>query len=148
MRIINYKDFLTGLLFSGFGAGFAVLAPGYSLGTAARMGAGSFPLVLGLCLLGVGLLVLGRSFFVPGEPITPGKLRPFACLIASILVFAALLQPLGLVLSIILLVMIGGYASPDFRTKEGLLLAVGLSIASALLFVVLLGLPMRLWPAI
>lgn len=148
MRIANLKDFLSGILFSVLGAGFAVMAPGYSLGTAARMGAGSFPLVLGICLVAVGIVVLVRSLIVPGEPIAPIKLRPALSLLAAIVLFGILLRPLGLVLSLIVLVMVGGYASTDFRLKEGMVLAVCLAIGCALLFVTGLGLPLPLWPAL
>lgn len=147
MRIVNKKDFLSGILFGTLGAGFAILAPGYSLGTPARMGAGSFPLVLGLCLVAVGVGVIARSLVVPGEPLAPIKLRPALSLLAAIILFGILLQPLGLALSLIVLVMVGGYASPDFRLREGLVLAVCLSVGCSLLFVTGLGLPLPVWPS-
>lgn len=147
MRIVNLKDFLAGALFCSFGAGFALLAPGYALGTLARMGAGFFPLVLGLCLAAIGLVVILRSCFVAGEPIEPGKLRPFAAMLGAIALFGVLLNPLGLVGSLILMVLVGGYASPDFRAREGAMLAVGLAAGSAILFVILLKLPLPLWPS-
>lgn len=148
MRIVNLKDFLAGTLFFAFGVGFAFLAPGYALGTPARMGAGFFPMVLGLCLAAIGLIVILRSCFVAGEPIEPGKLRPFAAMLGAITLFGVLLNPLGLVASLIILVIVGGYASPDFKAKEGVMLAVGLAASSALLFVILLKLPLPLWPSL
>lgn len=147
MRIVNLKDFLAGAMFIAFGVGFAFLAPGYALGTPARMGAGFFPLVLGLCLCAIGLAVLVTGLTAPGEAMARVKLRPLVALIAAIVLFGVLLRPVGLVGSILVLVLAGGFASPDFRFKEGIVLAIGLAIGSALLFVALLGLPMPLWPS-
>ena len=55
--IKSQKDFYSGLMFAVVGAAFALGSTNYSIGTAARMGPGYFPLVLGilLALLGVGI---------------------------------------------------------------------------------------------
>ncbi|MGP1664418.1 MAG: tripartite tricarboxylate transporter TctB family protein, partial [Rhodanobacter sp.] len=59
MQIRNGTDFWAGLIFIGFGLGFVLTASNYSMGSAARMGPGYFPTVLGglLALLGGGIVV-------------------------------------------------------------------------------------------
>ena len=52
--IRNPKDFYAGVLFMSFGLAALVIARSYPLGTAARMGPGYFPRVLGILLLGIG----------------------------------------------------------------------------------------------
>ena len=67
MKIRNMKDFLAGLMFIAFGAAAAGLAQNYNMGTAARMGPGYFPTVLGGVLAVLGVIILMESFVVEGE---------------------------------------------------------------------------------
>ncbi len=48
LRIKSSQDFWTGCAFTAFGAGTAVLSQAHPLGSAARMGPGYFPTVLGV----------------------------------------------------------------------------------------------------
>jgi hypothetical protein len=50
----NTRDFYAGLLFVAFGVVALVMAQSYSIGTAARMGPGYFPRLLGILLIGLG----------------------------------------------------------------------------------------------
>ncbi|MDB5511411.1 MAG: rane protein [Enterovirga sp.] len=146
MRIKSPKDLGAGFLFLVLGGGFAALAPGYSLGTPARIGPGFFPFLLGLILAGLGLVILARAVAVNGEPLPATDVRPLGKLLLAMCLFGVLLRPLGLVGSIVVLVLVGGWAGRDFRLKEAVLLAAGLAIASAILFVQGLGVPLPLWP--
>lgn len=149
MRIASTKDFLAGLLFAAFGATFAaVAATSYAQGTPARMGAGFFPLLLGLLLAGVGLAVMVRSVIVAGDGLPRVHLRPLLSLLAAMVLFALLLRPLGLLVSAAVLVLVGSLSSPEFRLRDALLLAAGLSVGAVLLFVLLLGLPLPVWPSV
>lgn len=60
MAIASQKDFLSGLMFMVAGGTFAWGATSYQIGEAARMGPGYFPFTLGLILVGLGAMVLGR----------------------------------------------------------------------------------------
>ena len=62
MKITNGKDFWAGLMFMGFGLGFAVVSQDYSMGTAVRMGPAYFPTVLGGMLVVLGGVVFFRAF--------------------------------------------------------------------------------------
>ena len=57
MKIKNYKDFMSGVMFIAFGAFFAILGRGYQMGTPAKMGSGYFPFWLGVVLGLLGLAV-------------------------------------------------------------------------------------------
>ena len=48
------KDFFAGLLFIAFGIAAIVIGSNYALGTAARMGPGYFPRILGILLIALG----------------------------------------------------------------------------------------------
>jgi hypothetical protein len=62
MKIKNGKDFWAGLMFLGFGLGFALVAQNYPMGSAVRMGPAYFPTALGGLLGILGLVVFVRSF--------------------------------------------------------------------------------------
>jgi putative tricarboxylic transport membrane protein len=134
------------VIFLAAGIAFIVLAREYRFGTAARMGPGFFPTLLGgvLGLLGLSLIV--PAFVRDGEAFPRLHLRPMLVLLASIVVFALLLKPLGFVLASLALMIIGGFASPDLRFVESIAVAVALTAFSVGVFVYLLGLPFTLWP--
>jgi hypothetical protein len=56
----NPKDFWSGLLFIGIGAAAIVLGSKYTIGSAARMGPGSFPRALGILLIVLGSILWDR----------------------------------------------------------------------------------------
>ena len=62
MQPHNKRDFLAGMMFTAFGACFVWQSASYSVGTAAHMGPGNFPLWLGAILTLLGAAVLVRSF--------------------------------------------------------------------------------------
>ena len=78
MRIRAPKDFWSGLMFCGFAAVAILAARGYSLGTAGKMGPGYFPLLLGGVLGGLGLILVGRSLVLDGEPLPRLHILPIA----------------------------------------------------------------------
>ena len=57
MHIRNQKDFWAGLLFAAFGLFFSGVGTRYTFGTAARMGPGYFPTVLGIILIILGVVI-------------------------------------------------------------------------------------------
>ena len=67
--IRNPKDFLSGLMFLGFGGGAIFLGQDYEVGQAIRMGPGYFPLVLGALLCLVGAACVARSLVLAGAPL-------------------------------------------------------------------------------
>jgi len=127
---------------------FILLARGYRIGTPARMGPGFFPIVLGGILAVLGLSLSIPALIRDGEPLPRLGLRPLLTVLAAIVVFALLLQPLGFVLSAVVLVLVSGFADPELRRIESVGLALLLTAFSVAIFVALLGLPFNLWPAL
>jgi len=62
MQVRNGKDFWAGLMFTGFGLGFMLVAQNYPMGSAVRMGPAYFPTVLGGMLAVLGGMVFFRAF--------------------------------------------------------------------------------------
>ncbi len=55
------KDLVAGLLFIAVGIAAIAIAANYTLGTAARMGPGYFPRILGILLIVLGAILALRS---------------------------------------------------------------------------------------
>lgn len=144
--IRNTRDVFAGLLFMAFGAVALVMAQSYAIGTAARMGPGYFPRLLGFLLLGLGALQFALG--LRSRVAAPMDLhwRPLAILLVSVSLFIFLTPWLGLAASALLLVLVSSTASQEFRWKEALIAGVVLGAAAAALFVRGLGVPLPIWP--
>ncbi len=146
MKIKNPKDFWAGLMFIAFGLLAIFLARNYRMGTAMSMGPGYFPTVLGLLMAAIGSIVFFRSFMLHGEKVPMMSFRAIFFVILPLLLFGYLLKPIGLAISIFLLVFVSSFAGYEIKIKEVLILSIVLIILSMLVFVSGLGLPFTLWP--
>jgi putative tricarboxylic transport membrane protein len=146
MQIKAPKDFWAGVMFIAFGAGFALVARNYDMGTAFRMGPAFFPTVLGLLLIGLGALLLVQSLIVKGTALPPFFFRPIFILTVSIALFGVLLRPIGLVAATIVLVFGSALGSSESKRLETLLLAVALAIFAVAVFHYGLGLAFKIMP--
>jgi hypothetical protein len=141
------QDFWAGVLFAALGVGFALLAQRYSMGSAARIGPGYFPAILGGVLALFGLVLVVRSLAVAGLPLGGWHWRSLTLIPCSIAVFILGLESLGFVVASFLSVFIASLASRRFALRRALPLAAGLAVFSALVFVRALKLQMPLWPS-
>lgn len=148
LKIRNFKDFYTGILFVIFGGGFAWGATKYNVGTAAKMGPGFFPLILGVLLTLLGGVVLVRCIAAAGEEqrVGPLALKPALFLFGSLAAFSFLLRSAGLVVSIVAVIVISSLASRESRFLETLVSAIVLCAASVAIFVYALNLQIPVWP--
>lgn len=139
-------DLLTALIFVALGALGLFLARPLDGGTLAQMGPGFLPRVIcGLLLLAglaVGLPALRRPLVL----IEPVKLRPVLVILLSIVGFGLAVTHLGFVLASLWLILAGALADPGGRLRQTLLLAGGLTVFGALVFVYGLGVQVPLWP--
>jgi hypothetical protein len=146
MIIRASKDFWSGVMFVAFAAVAIVAARSYSLGTPGKMGPGYFPIGLGLVLGALGAVLVGRSLAFAGEAVPRLHVWPLAVIIAAVCVFGVTIEPLGLVVSLALLVLLTAWAGPGFRLLETLALAAALVVFSLAVFVWGLGLSLPVWP--
>jgi Tripartite tricarboxylate transporter TctB family len=145
-RIHINKDLVAGLMFMVWGAAALWLSRNYPIGSAVRMGPGYFPVVLSWLLIGFGVVIAARGVLTHGEPLARWYWRPLVMVLLSFLVFAALIDRAGLAIAGILSILVGAYGGADFRLREAIVLAVGLTIGAVALFVYALSLPMRILP--
>jgi len=146
IKIKSPKDFWAGLMFIGFGLFFLIGAGNYRLGSAARMGPGYFPTMLGGLLAAIGGIVFFRSLVAKGEKVAAIPLRLLFLITLSLLGFGYLLQPIGLVLALVVLIVLSAWAGHEFRLREVLLLSCVLVVLSVAVFAKGLRLPFPLWP--
>jgi hypothetical protein len=146
MKIKAPRDFWAGLMFIAFGVGFALVAQNYQMGTSVRMGPAYFPTLLGWLLAVLGLAILVQSLVSTGPPVAKFYFRPLVLIVLAVVLFGILLKPLGLVLSIAVLVGLGAFGGFEFKSKEVAILYVVLAIFSVWVFVKGLGLPIPVWP--
>jgi hypothetical protein len=144
----NPKDFWAGLLFIGLGIGALILGSGYTLGTAARMGPGYFPRILGILLLFLGAIVTLRALRGHGERVPSWKWRPTLVVLGSVVLFGVIVAQLGVAISTVILILAASAASREFRPREALVSGGFLAALSVAVFIVALHLQLPIWPEI
>jgi hypothetical protein len=158
VALASQRDFFAGLMFTAVGIGFAVGATSYEVGSAARMGPGYFPLMLGVLLAILGAIIILQSFTKGGpggDKIGAFAWRPLGFVLGANLAFGALLvglpsigfPPMGLIVAIYALVLIASFAQPGFQLRSTLILATLLAAGSYVAFVKMLSLQFPVWPA-
>ncbi|MFC4172069.1 tripartite tricarboxylate transporter TctB family protein [Microvirga sp. GCM10011540] len=127
-----------------------------SQGTLSSMGPGMLPdwLAIGVGLCGLALVFF--AFTKDGEALEGWSLRGPALVIIAILAFAVTIRPfsfgplsipgLGLIVAGPLAIIIGGFASPDSRLRELVILSLSLTPFCMILFGDLLNLPIPVFP--
>jgi hypothetical protein len=63
-------------------------------------------------------------------------------------VFGVALEYLGFAVAVVALVLVGAFADPELRPVEAAGVALFLAVFSVGIFVVLLGLPLNVWPSL
>jgi hypothetical protein len=140
------KDFWAGVLFIAIGLAAIVLGSQYTLGTAARMGPGYFPRLLGILLIVLGAIVALAALRVDGPPVPRFYWWPLTIVLSSVVIFGLIVTYLGLALSTIELIVGASWASHEFRWKESLLAGVFLAALSVGVFIIGLKLQLPIWP--
>jgi hypothetical protein len=158
VRIKSQRDFFSGLLFIALGIAFAWGASTLRIGSSASMGAGYFPLAMGVVLAAIGAFIVFGSLVVEtedGEPPGPWAVRPLVGVLVGSGLFAALiagvpalgLPPMGLVVAAVALVICCSLATgPGFRLKETVALSVVLAAVACGGATLLMARPLPLWP--
>lgn len=139
------RDILAGAVFVVLGGAFAIGALTYDVGSPLRMGPGFYPLALGLVLVGIGVAVVAKGF-VAGEhePIGGVDWRAMALITGALLFFGLTVRGLGVVGALSGATLLASLARSQTRPLEALLIAVGLTVLSVLVFIVALQLRLPL----
>ncbi len=142
----NTKDIAAGIFFIAVGAWFSLNAwLTLSLGTASRMGAGYFPIILGivLALLGAGIML--KSFNAPSGAMGSISVRGVVLISLAPVIFGLTVRGLGMVGAVFLSILVASFSSERVSIGIGLLLSLGLTTFCILVFHYGLGLPFDLF---
>lgn len=148
MKIKNQKDFWSGVMFVVLGLFFSGFGAQYVIGTADRMGPGYFPTALGVIVIALGVILSAGSLSAKAaaDNITKFDWRVVLLILGSLVLFGLLLRPLGLVLTLFVLVAISSYASHEFSWLGMLINAVVLILMCLAIFDWGLNLHIQIWP--
>ncbi len=137
-----------GLFFIVLGAAAFWLSRDYPLGNLNRMGPGYFPRMLSVGMIGLGVLIVIKGIpELAGARGLKARLdRSFWLILIAIVVFGLSVERIGLVAALAVTLAIAGAAHREARIKEVAISMVALIALSLLIFVVVLKLPLRLWP--
>lgn len=115
-----------------------------TVGTASQMGPGFFPLMLSIVLGALSIIVVLTESDGPGRLKLPPAKALVLILIAPV-IFALSIGPLGLVITVAIVVLVTSFASRLARLRDSLLLSGGLTVFCTVVFYYLLSLPIPLW---
>jgi hypothetical protein len=142
----THKNVAAGAIFTVIGAYFCIEAAlNLRMGTAFRMGPGYFPIVIGglLVLFGLAIAFLGGESDRPDDG--PVAWRGFILITIAPLVFAVIVNGLGLVPAMLASVFVSAFASRKMTFWLAVILTAALSTFCVLVFSVGLNLPLRLF---
>lgn len=145
IRVRSPQDFWAGLLFVVIGCGALWFGRDFVVGALTQMGPGYIPRVLSLAMIGIGAFLALRSLVLEGPQIERGLFRPQIFVLLAIIVFGLLIERVGLGPTVMTVTIVASLASYEMKRIEMVTLAIGLSIASVMLFIYLLGQSMEIW---
>src|SRR5262245_17730574 len=96
IRVKAPQDFWAGVLFASIGCAALWFGRDYRFGTIMAMGPGYLPAVLGWALVAIGAFLCVRSLAVTGPAIEASDYRPQVFILAAIVIFALLIERVGL----------------------------------------------------
>lgn len=148
IQVRNRKDFAAGLIYVAAGAAFSLGALNYRMGDAARMGPAWFPFWVGVLLAVVGVLTAasGVRRTATEEPLRRPDLAALGWIIGAVVLFGVLLEPLGLVPSLAILVIVSMRASHEFTWRGAVATTLALVAFSLVTFIWGIDLRIDLWP--
>ena len=146
IRIRNPQDFAAGLLFIVIGAGALFLMADLRTGTARSMGPAYVPNMVAGSMALIGAVLAFKALTVKGPSLERWSLGLLTVICGAVVIFGLLLSKTGLLIASMVIVLIASFAMPGAKWRQVLPFAVIMAGAAALLFIVLLNLPMPLWP--
>lgn len=146
LRVKNPQELAAGVLLFGIGILGWVLIRHLPMGTAFRMGPAYIPTVVSWMIVGIGAILIARSLLLRGPRLAAAGRRPLGVVLGSFALFGLLIEGGGLVLASLALVLAAGFAAREHRWKEAIVVGAALTAFAVVIFHVLLGLPMPVWP--
>ncbi|MDF2811355.1 MAG: Tripartite tricarboxylate transporter TctB family [Microvirga sp.] len=146
-KVRNRRRLYAGLLIIAIGLAGVYFATSLKFGTAAAMGPGFLPTICSWLVAVLGVMVITQGLHEEVEVIDPPMPRPVFMIFLAIGLFPLLIERAGLGITVFVTAFVASYAG-QARFGETLILAVTAAVVTVIVFVVLLGLPIPVWPEI
>ena len=143
--IRNRRRLYAGLIIVASGLAGVVFARNLQFGSAAAMGPGFLPTICSWLIVVLGVLIATRSLHESAEAIDRIVPRPVLMITLAVGIFAVLVERAGLGITVFLTAFVASYAGPA-RFVETIVLALIAAVATVVVFVLLLGLTIPIWP--
>ncbi|HEX2255920.1 MAG TPA: tripartite tricarboxylate transporter TctB family protein [Afifellaceae bacterium] len=144
MRVRNSRDLASSLIVLAAGLFFIVNGLSHPMGTTTRMGAGFYPVLLGVIAVILAAFLLVPALTRDGH-VEPLAWRPFLAVSAAIAAFALTLRTLGVAPAIFATVLVSAFADRTARPRSTVIVAIGIVIGTWLIFIRGLGIPLPLF---
>jgi hypothetical protein len=146
LRIVSHSQFCAGVVFLVIGGAAFLIAAGYPMGTAGRMGPGFFPLVVSGILGALGLASCATAITAQiSDRIGQWPVVPLLFVITGVVGFGLLIEPAGLAAASAFLLACCCHERWRRRPIEAVLLSAALIAFVVLLFVKFLGMPIAVF---
>ncbi len=139
-------DLLASAIFIGLGVLVLWSTRDLTVGSAAMMGPGYMPRVIGSLTVILGLVVGLIGLFKGGEPIGTIQLRPLVILLASVAGFALAAESAGFIIAAAGLIIFGSMADREWRVREVLISSTLLTLFGLVVFIYGLDVQMPVGP--
>jgi hypothetical protein len=140
------QDLLCGALFAAVGAGALWIGRNYPMGTPARLGSGVFPWLLSWGLIGVGAIIFVKGLLTDGKRLEGWAWRPVLLITLAAVAFALLIEPAGLVATMLVVMALGALAGDGHTLRELSVFMAVMIVLALVIFIWGLGMPIRVFP--
>ena len=142
----NLQDLLCGVFFIAIGLFGMWIGRNYPMGSPVRLGTGVFPYILCWGMVGSGVIIFFKGLFTQGQKMGRIAWRPVILVSAAATAFALLIDPAGLVVAMLAMIVLSGFAGHEFYPKEFIIFSAILVLMGVAMFIWGLGMPIKTFP--
>jgi hypothetical protein len=135
IRIKSPQDVGAAIILTALGLAGVWFGRDYDIGSVSRMGPGYMPALLSIGLLVFGAVIGLRAVTIDGPPIEAGRWYPSLLILVAVLLFALLIDRVGIAVTTFVVAVTCAFASADVKWKQAVALGVALALFCVLVFV-------------
>ena len=140
------QDLLCGVMFAAIGAAALWIGRAYPMGTPLRLGSGVFPWLLSWGLIGIGAIIFVKGLLTDGPRLTAWAWRPVLLITLAAVCFALLIEPAGLVVTMLVLMTLGALAGEGHSLRQLAIFFPVMILLGVGIFIWGLGMPIKVFP--
>lgn len=140
------QDLLCGAMFAAVGAGALWVGRNYPMGSPVRLGSGVFPWLLSWGLIGIGAIIFVKGLLTDGPRLTGWAWRPVLLITLAAVAFALLIEPVGLVGTMLVTMGLGALAGDGHKLRELAVFMLVMIVLAIGIFIWGLGMPIKVFP--